>query len=148
MQVVNPHSGAGFISPTDRVPTLVLGEAQLVRTRLGTGQQVGPELKMKFPSEWPRNEFGLVVAAFAQAGRVKRYWDDDVHGEMFGVACGDFYKPICKPGGEWSDSIVFEEENRADHRFIVISEASSEAEAVRFEAAEAAQKVGRVRDLM
>jgi hypothetical protein len=42
---------------------------------------------------------------------------------------------------------VFDEENRADHRVIVISEASSEAEAVRFEAAEAAEKVGRVRDL-
>jgi hypothetical protein len=79
---------------------------------------------------------------------MKRYRDDDVGREMLGIAGGEFYEAVCKPGGQGSDSIVFEEENRADHRVIVISEAASEAKAVRFEPAETAEKARRVRDLM
>jgi hypothetical protein len=39
----------------------------------------------------------LVVAALAEASRMKRYWDDDIRGEMFGVVRGEFYKAVCKP---------------------------------------------------
>jgi hypothetical protein len=126
----------------------VLGEAQLIRAWLGAGKQIGSELEMEFPREWPRNEFCLVVTAFAETGWVKRYRDDDIRCEMFGVACGELRETISKPSCERRNSIVFNEEDRADHWVIVVSKAASEAEAIRFETAESAEKVGRGPNLM
>jgi hypothetical protein len=147
MQVVNSHAYAGFISPTNGGPALVLRETQFVRTRLGASKKVGAELEAKFAGEGPGDELGLVIAALAETCRVKRYWNDDVGGKLSGVARGKVCKAISEPGGEGSDSIVFYEEDRANHGVIVVGEAAGEAEAVSLQAAEAAEKVRRVSDL-
>jgi hypothetical protein len=125
----------------------MLCEAQFVRARFGAGEEVGPEFETERTRKGPGDELGLVVAAFAKAGGVERYWDDDIRGELFRVAGGEFGKAVREPGGKGSDTVVFYEKNCADHRVIVVGEASSEAEAIGSCAAEAAEKLGRVRDL-
>jgi hypothetical protein len=124
-----------------------MGEPQFVRTRLGAGEDVRPELKRKFARQRPRDELGLVVTAFAEARRVKWYWDDDIGGELFEVSGRELRKAAREPGRKRGDAIMLYEQNGADHRIVVVGKAAREAEAVSFEAAETAKKLWHVRDL-
>ena len=123
-------------------------EAQFVRTRLGSGEKVRAELEVELARERARNHFGLIVTAFAEAGRVQGHWDDNIREKMFGVVSDKLREAVRKPRGERNDAFVFYKKNRADHRVIVISEASRKAEAIGVEAAEAAEKMGRIRHLL
>jgi len=123
-------------------------EAQLFGAWLCAREEIRAKLEGKSACEGPRDELGLIVAAFAKARRVKGYWDDDIRGKLIGIAGSKFGKSRRKPRSERCHAIVFYEENRADHRIVIVGKTAREAEGVRFGAAEPAKKLRRVSNLV